>query len=162
MKYIIANWKCHKNQEMVEEWMQAVAAAHVIERAQNMTVVLLPSFLYLQQLQHKVEGLVLGAQTLSAYPSGAYTGAVSAEQLRPYVEFAMLGHVERRKHFGETNQVVAQQVREALAANITPIIAVDEKNWAQQLALLDANELKSCIVMYEPPDAIRFWSWPSG
>jgi len=153
-KYIIANWKCNKNEQMVEEWVGIVADANVVEQSTRLTVVLCPSFLYLHQLQNRVNGLHLGVQTLSDYPNGAYTGAISAEQVRPYATFALLGHVERRTHFGETNQIVAKQVRAALSADITPIIAVDERIWAQQLSLLDPNEVNSCIVMYEPPDSI--------
>lgn len=140
---------------MVEDWLSEVTDSSAIEYASpEVTVVLCPSFLYLQELQKRVPELQLGAQTVSPYPNGAFTGAVSAEQLRQYVQFVIVGHVERRTHFAETEQIVAQQAREALNAGLTPIIAVDSHNWGQQLAQLDANELKSCIVMYEPPEAI--------
>lgn len=137
-KYIIANWKCNKNEGMVEEWVKAVADSGVVKKATNLTVVLCPSFLYLHQLHKRVEKLALGAQTVSAYANGAYTGAVSAEQVSQFAQFALLGHMERRKYFAEDNQTVVKQVREALRANLTPIIAVDEHNWVQQLTLFEA------------------------
>lgn len=154
MKYIIANWKCNKDAQMVAEWIDTVASSKAIEVSTQVTVVLLPSFLYLRELQGKVPGMELGTQTISAYPNGAYTGAVSAEQVRTLVKFCLVGHVERRKHFGETDQVVALQAREAILAGLTPIIAVDSHNWAKQLSLLDPHEVQKSIVMYEPPEAI--------
>lgn len=154
MKYIIANWKCNKNEDATDEWVHYLFESKVVEQAHGLTVVLLPSFLYLRQLWGRVEGLHLGVQTVSPYPNGAYTGAVSALQAAQWAEFVMLGHAERRKYFAETDQVVSQQVRQAIEAKLTPIIAVDQHNWAKQLSLLDVDELKSCIVMYEPPEAI--------
>lgn len=153
-KYVIGNWKCNKNDAEVEAWAQAVAESNAIAVSTELIVVLCTSFLYLRQLHEKVRSLHLGIQTVSPYGNGAYTGAVSALQAAQWAQFALLGHAERRKYFGETDQIVAQQVRQALDAKLKPIIAVDDKNWATQLTLLDKEELKQCIVMYEPPEAI--------
>ena len=153
-KYIIANWKCNKNEVEVEQWITDLADSQVVQQSPELTVVLCPSFLYLRQLAGRVNGLQLAAQTVSNYPNGAYTGAVSALQVSQYVQYAILGHVERRRYFDETEQIVAQQTRQALDAELVPIISVDQQSWLRQLTLLNADELKHCIVMYEPPEAI--------
>jgi triosephosphate isomerase (TIM) len=153
-KYILANWKSNKNQAEVRQWSQQVARSLVLEQSPKLQVVLFPPFLYLPELHQQVRALHLGAQTVSPYPNGAYTGAVSALLVSQYAEYALLGHAERRKYFQETDQIVAQQVRQALDAKLTPIVAVDDHNGVNQLTLFDREELKACIVMYEPPGAI--------
>lgn len=157
-KYIIANWKCHKTEEETDEWVHHLFYSKAVQKAEGLTVVLCPSFLYLRQLFGRVEGLELGAQTISKYSNGAYTGAVSALQAAQFAKYAIVGHVERRRYFGETDQIVAEQARQALDADLTPIVAVDEHNWFRQLTLLNPEEVKKCIVMYEPPSAISTMS----
>lgn len=154
IKYVIGNWKCNKTESEVAEWLSAVAAANVLPVSTSLNVVLCASFIYLRQVHKQVPDLHVGVQTVSPYGNGAYTGAVSAHQVAQWATFALLGHAERRKYFGETNQSVAQQVRQALDAGLTPIIAVDEHSWVEQLTLLNADELTRCLVMYEPPEAI--------
>ena len=56
-------------------------------------------------------------------PSGAYTGEVSAAMLKDFgVRYALVGHSERRQYHGETDAVVAEKARQALASGITPIV----------------------------------------
>ena len=63
----------------------------------------------------------LGAQDMSAVPSGAYTGEISAEMLQSIgVETVILGHSERRDVFFETDESIAKKVRKALQVNIYP------------------------------------------
>ncbi len=153
-KYIIANWKCNKNEVEAEQWVTDLAESKVVEQSPELVVVLCPSFLYLRQLVSRVKGLQLGAQAVSNYPNGAYTGAISALQVSQYAQYTILGHVERRRYFNETEQIIAQQTRQALDAQLTPIIAVDHQTWLRQLSVFNADELKNCIIMYEPPEAI--------
>jgi triosephosphate isomerase len=71
--------------------------------------------------------LMLGAQDVSAHASGAYTGEVSAAMLKDFAcRFAIVGHSERRQYHGETDQLVADKAKAALAAGITPIVCVGE------------------------------------
>lgn len=153
-KYVIANWKCHKTVGEVQDWVTAVNHSGAVKVATSLEVVLCPPFLYLPLVAAQVEGLQLGVQTVSPYGIGAYTGAVAAVQVAQFAHYALLGHAERRQHFGEDSQVVARQVRQALDAQLTPILAVDQHSWLSQLELLDAAELRECLIMYEPPEAI--------
>lgn len=155
-KYIVGNWKANKTEQEVRSWMSGLAASGVVRQASDkLHVVLAPSFLYLQLIhQLAEEGLELCAQTVSQLGSGAYTGSVPAHQVVQYAQYALVGHAERRTYFHETDQIVAEQARQALDAGMVPIIAVDDQNWGTRLMLLNATELQSCIVMYEPPGAI--------
>jgi triosephosphate isomerase len=159
MKYIIGNWKSHKTLSEAKAWAEEVAASPLYQQLQNgrlgqLQVVLCPAFLHFQQLQWFIPNLTLGAQTLSPFSDGSYTGAVSARMIAPQVKFAILGHVERRKYFSETDQVVALQAIQALDNEITPIVAVDKKNWSSQLSQFDKEQLQRMLVMYEPSEAI--------
>ncbi|MBW7955979.1 triosephosphate isomerase [Patescibacteria group bacterium] len=153
-KYVIGNWKCNKNEDEVEEWLHYLFESKAIEHATALTVVLCPPLLYLREIEGRIAGLHLGTQSISPFGNGAYTGAVSALIASQFAEYGLVGHAERRKYFGETDQTVAQQVRQLIDAKMTPIIAVDSHNWAQQLSLFDKDELKDCLVMFEPPEAI--------
>ena len=88
---------------------------------------------YLAQIQTlKTEHIELslievGAQDVSAWLSGAYTGEVSAAMLKELgCRYAIVGHSERRQHHGETDLVVADKAKAALAAGVTPIVCVGE------------------------------------
>ena len=71
--------------------------------------------------------LAMGAQDVSANSSGPYTGEVSATMLREHnVSYAIVGHSERRQYHGETDVLVADKAKAALAAGITPIVCVGE------------------------------------
>jgi triosephosphate isomerase len=155
MKYIIGNWKSNKNLAQVRAWAQEFAG-HMknVEENAELKIVLCPSFVHLCLAQELLPSLDLGAQTLSPFPNGQYTGAVSALMVSEFVEFAIIGHAERRKFFAENEQSVANEAIQALENKMTPIVAVDDHNWSAQLSQLDDDQLNKVLVMYEPPEAI--------
>ncbi len=154
MKYIIGNWKSNKNIAEVKAWAARVKKSAKLLNNSELAVVICPSFIHIPVVADLLPEITLGAQTLSPYPNGSYTGAVSALLASEFVKFAILGHTERRMHFGETNQIIANQAIQALENHITPIVAVDKTNWSSQLSQFDPPQLKNMLVMYEPPDAI--------
>ena len=83
---------------------------------------------YLAQVQAlKVQSIDLGAQDVSAQAAGAYTGEVSATMLKDFAcRYVIVGHSERRQYHLETDQLVADKAKAALAAGITPIVCVGE------------------------------------
>lgn len=84
---------------------------------------------YLAQLQSLLSGSAIGwgAQDLSSHEQGAYTGEVSASMLKDFAcRFAIVGHSERRQYHGETDLLVADKAKVALAHGITPIVCVGE------------------------------------
>jgi triosephosphate isomerase (TIM) len=149
---IVANWKSNLTTPQVRAWLTAFQQVALDELA--VQPVLAPSFLHLRLAKEALPEIPLCAQTLSHFPLGAYTGAVSAEVAKEFVTYALLGHSERQKYFGETDAIVAGQVRQALDNDITPIVAVDEHELAAQLGQFVGEELTSMYVMYEPPEAI--------
>ncbi len=84
---------------------------------------------YLAQLQSLLgdSAIAWGAQDLSSHEQGAYTGEVSASMLKDFAcRYAIVGHSERRQYHGETDLLVADKAKVALAHGITPIVCVGE------------------------------------
>lgn len=84
---------------------------------------------YLAQLQSQLAGSAIawGAQDVSSHEQGAYTGEVSATMLKDFAcRYAIVGHSERRQYHGETDLLVADKAKAALAHGITPIVCVGE------------------------------------
>ncbi len=155
MKYIIGNWKCNKNTTEVKQWVSAFRTKIDLSALpQDVKVIICPSFVHLALMKDLLPELTLGVQTLSPFPNGQYTGAVSGLIVSEFAHFVILGHTERRKFFGETDLIVGNQALQALDSKMTPIIAVDDQNWSSQLSQLNNDQLAKCLVMYEPPTAI--------
>tara|TARA_R110002095_G_scaffold105295_2_gene92114 strand:- start:15 stop:719 length:705 start_codon:yes stop_codon:yes gene_type:complete len=110
--------------------------------------------------------VALGAQNVSEFTEGAYTGETSPGMLVDLgCRFVLVGHSERRTLFGETSAIVAAKAQAALAAGLTPVICVGEQLEdrkagttntviASQLEPLATGVLVNCVVAYEPVWAI--------
>lgn len=163
-RYVVANWKSNKTLAEADQWLSRFLKLH---RSQpNLKVVLAPPFPFLFPLRQMLEeegrgGVVLAAQDVSSFPLGSYTGAVSATMLRGVVDYALVGHSERRRWFHETNQDVANKTREALAVGITPIVCLDRSYARTQFAALSDHELSKSIIGYGPVEAIGVENAPS-
>lgn len=152
-KYVIANWKSNKTATEVKEWMREFKPVFK-QLTLSVQVVLCPSFVHLSLVHDLLPDLLLGTQTISPYPMGAYTGAVAASMIKEYAQYVILGHVERRQFFNETDQMVTNQALQTLDCGLTPILAVNDLNWSNQLSQLSNEQLQYCLVMYEPPESI--------
>ena len=133
---------------------------------------LFPPFTLLTDVVQEAEGsgLIVGAQNCHQESSGAYTGEVSAAMVRESgATHVILGHSERRRDFGETEEVLAAKLRAALAAGLKPILCVGEQLAERDqgrtlevvgqqisgcLAGFKAEELSGLTLAYEPVWAI--------
>jgi triosephosphate isomerase len=134
-KLIAGNWKMNgkfgDNQRLLEAILDGLKA----NQPSCGVVVCVPSpyFVQVQDYQDRSRDgndepmLKMGAQDVSPHNSGAFTGEVSAAMLKEHnVGYAIVGHSERRQYHGETDALVADKVKAALAAGITPIVCVGE------------------------------------
>ena len=168
-KLVAGNWK------MNLEINEAIQLANDIKAARgsfNCDVLLIPSFLFIADVKHIVyaTGIHLGAQNCSIYENGAYTGEVSAKQLKGAgVEYIIIGHSERREHFGENNDVLRRKLEIALKYGLKPIfccgepLAVREEGKQKEYVLkqlqeslfgLTAKDFANITIAYEPIWAI--------
>ncbi|WP_309684487.1 triose-phosphate isomerase [Polaromonas sp.] len=130
-KLIAGNWKMNGSLAANEALLAALAQGLAVKPACEVAVcVPAPYLAQLQTLKSSLPGLSaidVGAQDVSAQAAGAYTGEVSAAMLKELgCRYAIVGHSERRQYHGETDALVADKARAALAAGITPIVCVGE------------------------------------
>ena len=125
-KLIAGNWKMNGNLAANEALLTALKQGLSAKPACDVAVCVPAP--YLSQVQaFKADAIDLGSQDVSAQTSGAYTGEVSAAMLKEFgVRYCLVGHSERRQYHGETDALVADKAKAALAAGITPIVCIGE------------------------------------
>ncbi len=161
--FIVANWKSNKTLQQTEAWFAEFSPPAGGFQFSNKEVIICPPFTLLPNLKsyllnHK-SAVRLGAQDISPFDEGAYTGEVNGTQIKEFADYVIIGHSERRKHFGETNEVVENKIIQAIKNNLTPIICVSSltqisKLKSQNYSSKLKNMGKTMIIAYEPLFAI--------
>jgi len=170
VKLVVGNWEMNGSLAANQALLAAlIPALTPFQRAQFAVCAPYP---YLGQVSQQLgkSAIAWGAQDVSQYDNGAYTGEVSAAMLNDFgCRYAIVGHSERRSLFGETNEVVALKFAAALKGGVTPILCVGEtlaereagvteRTVAAQLdAVMDksgADSLSRAVLAYEPVWAI--------
>ncbi len=159
MRYIIGNWKCHKNSEDARRWFTRFAERYTPRV--GVEIIIAPSFICLESVAAhlkslKLDNVSLAAQDVSPFPRGGYTGAVAVDMLRGLVKYVIVGHSERRRYFHETTQDIVNKVAEISDTALTPIVCVDHSFANSQLSPLHDIDLSQIIVAYSPVDALNF------
>jgi triosephosphate isomerase len=124
---VVGNWKMNGNRQQNAILVQGILTAW--QDNFNADVVICPPDVYLQQTAEllSARSIFLGAQNVSEYWQGAYTGEVSAQMLADLnCRFVIIGHNERRRLVHETDDQIAQKFIAAQRANVTPILCVGE------------------------------------
>ena len=131
--YIVANLKSYKNLTEAKEWLDNFK--RIKETEENLTdkeIIICPPFQLLFTFGSYIHDnnipVKLGAQNLSPFDEGAYTGEVNAQQLRDFAEYVIIGHSERRKYFNESDDMLKDKTSLALKYNLTPIFCVQGKD----------------------------------
>ena len=130
-KLIAGNWKMNGSLAANEALMAALANGLDVHPACDIAVCVPAPYLAqvhaLKSADPRFNTVELGAQDVSVHNAGAYTGEVSAAMLRDLgCRYAIVGHSERRQYHAESDEVVADKAKAALAAGITPIVCVGE------------------------------------
>jgi triosephosphate isomerase len=156
MKYLVANWKATKNIKEAFNWVEIfnslVNSNELMMNSlknKDLKIIICPSHHLIYPVREKIikdSNISIGAQDVSFFDKGNYTGEVSAQNLINMVEYCIVGHSERRKYLKETNNMIDQKINLLKDYDIEPILCVrNEKD-------IVFNEAK--IVTYEPVDAI--------
>ena len=171
---IVGNWKMNANHLEAIQMVQKLSYRLELDDYDAVEVVVAPPFTALRSTQVVIEQdhmrIGLGAQNVHWEQSGAYTGEVSAPMLAKLsVEHVIVGHSERRQHFGETDEMVNAKTRAVLASGMKPVICVGETaeerdaGTAEEVvsgqvkaatARIDGAALASSSIAYEPVWAI--------
>ena len=168
-KLIVGNWKMNLNTHEASLYLHKLAGMVKVRR--DVEVVLAPTLLALQSLSLQVNHrqFKLAVQNLYWRDHGAFTGEVSAAQLHGIVQYAIIGHSERRHVFNESDKDTRNKVQAALRNRIIPILCVGETATERALgetndvihdqligglANVTSEELKDVVIAYEPVWAI--------
>lgn len=149
--FLVANWKSNLGRNETVAWFETCAQSkeHITTHPEKVIIVC-PPFLLLprakQSQQEKELPLALGAQNISPYAEGAYTGEITAKQVKEFADYCIIGHSERRQLFAESNELLEKKVALALEYGLTPIFCVQGKDTPVPQGVT--------IVAYEPITAI--------
>jgi triosephosphate isomerase len=124
---VAGNWKMHLTVSEARELVTAIVKASL--DFPEAAMVIAPPFTALATVRELLEGspVGLGAQNLFWEDKGAYTGEVSGPMLKDAgCEYVIIGHSERRQHFGETDDSVNKKINAALNHGLTPIVCIGE------------------------------------
>src|SRR3990167_7076663 len=107
---IAGNWKMHGTMQSAKNLLDAVAQD--AKSVGDVELAVFPPFVHVAQCATilKNSGVHYGAQTVSEYADGAYTGEISAAMLKDLgCHYVIIGHSERRHIYGETNAQIAKK-----------------------------------------------------
>ena len=169
---VAGNWKSNELFSQADELINDIAEGLREFDNTDVDVIVCPPFPYLELVGDASEDVefFVGAQNVSKFDNGAFTGEVSAKMLQSMnIDYCIVGHSERRKYFNETNQAVAEKVNKLLEADINPIVCVGESleqreagthfelirsQVSEGLFHLDCEQIKRTVIAYEPVWAI--------
>lgn len=170
-KFVAGNFKMNMTSSEVAPYLEVFRQE--TEKLNDVDIVLIPPFTAIAKASEILGGaqkIRLGAQNMSPEAKGAYTGEISATMLRDlFVRYVLVGHSERRRLFGETDELVRRKLVTALASELRPILCVgetlEERQAGQEKAVLEGqlrgalegltpDQISEVIVAYEPVWAI--------
>ena len=167
---LAANWKMYKTVQEAEAFVDAYRG--LARDVTGVEVVIAPPYTALTAVVAAVRGSMIGVagQDLHWETEGAFTGAISSAMLvQAGATHVIVGHSERRRLFGDTDESVNKKTKAALDAGLTPIVCVGEtlteRDQGEALAVLSrqvdrgladlsADRVASLVVAYEPVWAI--------
>jgi len=166
-KLVVGNWKMHGNRAANAQLLAGLKEAG----PWNADVAVCVPFVYIAETALALTGTAIayGSQDCSAHEQGAYTGEVSSAMLADVgCRYAIVGHSERRAYHAESDQLVADKAKAALAHGVTPIVCVGETRAEREAGQTEAvvkrqlaaviHTLGHCcgemVVAYEPVWAI--------
>src|SRR3989338_9303824 len=127
MKLLIANWKAEMTFDAVKNWTNAFTKLLMADQQllgalqQQIKIIICPSFVhipYIKGVFNDVKEIAIGGQTVSSKKEGKFTGEVTANALKDYATYAIIGHSERRINNWETAADTAQKLENCKEAGI--------------------------------------------
>src|SRR6266540_6339662 len=140
--FVAANWKMFKTVHEAFAFTREFAIA--VKDIADVEIVLAPPFTAVHTVAEAARNSRIGVAGQDVYweREGAFTGEVSAGMLKEAgAEYAIVGHSERRRLFGETDAIVNRKVTAAIGAGLTSIVCIgetlEERERDETFAVLD-------------------------
>lgn len=125
-KLIIANFKAELETGAVQNWLDTFSASYNKIHPAGKMVILCPSFIHVPLFKKYLDDcklpIFLGAQDVSRFDHGMYTGEVTASALMGLVQYVLIGHSERRHHNFETPFTIQEKINMAHRYHLMPIV----------------------------------------
>lgn len=171
-RVVAGNWKMHLGLREARELFTSIMDDPE-PFPEGVRVIVAPPFPFIHSLYRELppdSAIELGGQDCHAEPEGAFTGEVSAPMLSSIgAKYCIVGHSERRRDFGESDELVRQKASRLLQHGIRPIICVGESLEEREAGrhkervgeqskgsflTLSPEEAQQCVLAYEPVWAI--------
>lgn len=164
------NWKMHK--KIGEAIQLANGLVRELQDVEGCKIIICPPFTALSEVKDVImdTNIKLGAQNMFWEKEGAYTGEISPLMLKDVgCDYVIIGHSERRKYFGEDDQIVNRKIKSALECGLNPIFCLgetlDERKAGKTLEVVEIQllgglkeigqqEVEKITIAYEPVWAI--------
>lgn len=172
-KNIVAgNWKMNKDFSDAADLVEEIVEFLSHEKELKAQMIICPPLTYMELAGDAGEEaeFFVGAQNVSQFEEGAYTGEVSAQMLDSMeITYCIVGHSERRKYFNEDHAVLAEKVNRLMEYSMTPIFCCGEQleerengnqnvivkaQLTESLFHLTTEQMKDVVIAYEPVWAI--------
>lgn len=149
---VVANWKCNGGAELVDSYLKAFLAL------EGTDVVVCPPVIFLTQLQALLrKNVSLGAQDLSTFEVGPYTGEISSEMiLECGGTWTLIGHSERRALHQEGQAEILQKLQAANRVGLKTILCVGETLDHRRSGLAAEAVLSQLDILIEANDSTLF------
>ena len=164
---VAGNWKMNLN---LSDSTRLIDEINTKEIHPDVELIVAPPSIYLSSLHKKQHHFSLSAQNIHFEENGAFTGEISAEMLSSLnINYAIVGHSERRSMFHETDEIIFKKVKSLLKYNISPIFCCGESKEEREegrafevvsnqlnylLSDLNEDQIRKIIIAYEPVWAI--------
>ena len=149
---IAGTWKSYKRIGDFVEWFDAFGKLFASHKGtwEHITIVLCPPYTLLSHCADRIQKdtlpLALGAQDVSPFTEGAFTGEINAHQIAEFAQWSIIGHSERRRNLGETDALLLQKVTRAKETGLKIIYCVQDEATSVPEGV--------SVIAYEPPWAI--------
>jgi len=169
-KLLLGNWKMNHTIAESKAFCESIKETKELAKEKRIQIGVCPSYLSLDIVKRKARGIIVGAQDVSQYDHGAYTGQVSIPMLKELgITWAIVGHSERREYNGETNQTCNEKIKALVKNNMIAVYCVgeteqiyDEGGTNEHVATqireglegLTKEEMANVVIAYEPIWAI--------
>lgn len=149
-KLVIANWKSHKTKEEAIKFFDYLRDNIAQIDLSNKEIIIAPPFTLLSKAKYLIDEyklpVKLASQNVSSFPEGAYTGEISAKQIKEFAQYTIVGHSERKKYLHESETEIENKIKEAKDQGLSVVQCIQDEN-----SQLHKN---ADVIAYEPPNAI--------